>query len=236
MGSILDDKGHNQGFKLVPSTVIRMKRRASFFLAEIDTEKPAKVLEIGCGTGEISFWLAENNNQLNVLGTDICKPFIDAAKSKYKLSNLAFDIYDLNDKNYLNGQKFDYIIGNGILHHLYADLDVVLNILKLRLNENGKIIFMEPNIYNPYCFAIFKIPLLRKLANLEPQEMAFSKYFIKNKLEKAEFSNIKISYKDFLIPGIPLFLVKPVIFLGDILEKILFTKIFTQSIFLTANK
>ena len=62
---------------------------------------------------------------------------------------------------------------------------------------------MEPNIYNPYVAAIFKNKTLRKWAKLEPDEMAFSKALSAGKLVVAEFKDIKITYKDFLLPGIP---------------------------------
>ena len=83
------------------------------------------------------------------------------------------------------------------------------------LEENGKIIFIEPNIFNPYCTFIFKYA--RKWANLEPDEMAFSRRFIIRKLKKFEFKNIRVVYKDFVVPGVPDILIQPLIVLGDII-------------------
>ena len=93
MASIIDDRGFNQGFELVKSTEIRMKRRATWFQDEMDSQSPKTVLEIGCGTGEVSYWIAQNSN-LNVLGTDLCAPFINQAKENYKLPNLDFEVLD----------------------------------------------------------------------------------------------------------------------------------------------
>lgn len=132
-------------------------------------------------------------------------------------------------------EKFDYVIGNGILHHLYYNLANSLLTLKNLINPQGKIIFMEPNIYNPYVTAIFKNRAFRKWARLEPDEMAFSKKFIEKKLDQAGFENIKVEYKDFLLPGIPAFLVKPSIIIGDFLEKTPL-KFISQSIFISAQK
>ena len=94
---------------------------------------------------------------------------------------------------------------------------------------------MEPNVYNPYIAAIFKIGLLRKWARLEPDEMAFSKGFIEKKLVKFSYSNIKVRYKDFLLPGVPTFLIKPSIVAGNLLEKTPL-KILSQSILISATK
>lgn len=235
MASISDDKGYNQGFTLVPSTKIRMQRRADFLAAPMANDKKVQVLEIGCGTGEIAYWIAEKKAFVNILGTDICEPFIQYAKQQYQLSNLEYDILDFNHPEKLNGKQFDYIIGNGILHHLYYGLDEALLQFKKLLLPGGKIVFMEPNIYNPYCAAIFKIGFLRKKAKLEPDEMAFSKSFITEKLMKLGYKDIKVTYKDFLLPGVPMFMVKPIIAIGNVVEKIPVANMMAQSIFIEAT-
>jgi 2-polyprenyl-3-methyl-5-hydroxy-6-metoxy-1,4-benzoquinol methylase len=156
---------------------------------------------------------------MQVTGTDLCIPFIEEAIEKYILPNLSYSTLDFNKAAQNVNDKFDYIIGNGILHHLYYHLDEVLQTFKKILRPQGKIIFMEPNIYNPYVAAIFKNKTLRKVAKLEPDEMAFSKTFIRKKLEAAAFKNIDITYKDFLLPGIPKWAVKPSIVIGNVVEK-----------------
>ena len=236
MSSIKDDKGFNQGFTLHPSTIIRMKRRATILSNTFKKKSNIHVLEIGCGTGEIAYWIALENPTIFVVGTDICVPFIEQASIKYILPNLKYQVLDFNKPQDVENKKFDYIIGNGILHHLYYNLDSTLQIFNALLNIGGKILFMEPNIYNPYCAMIFKIPFLRKWAHLEPDEMAFSKSFIISKLKNKSFINIQVLYIDFLIPGVPLFLVKPIIFIGNILEKIPLIKKLSQSIFIEAEK
>ena len=234
MGSILDDRGYNQGFELVKSTEIRMKRRAEWILNEMDATRNKTVLEIGCGTGEISYWIAQKT-KLDVLGTDLCVPFIEDARIKYPLDNLRFEVLDFNKPEQVKGRKFDYIIGNGILHHLYYHLPEALATIKTLLNPGGKMIFMEPNIYNPYCALIFKVPVLRKKANLEPDEMAFSKSFISGKLKEQGFSGIHVTYRDFLLPGVPDFAIQPSILIGNVVEKIPVLNMVAQSIFITAE-
>jgi cyclopropane fatty-acyl-phospholipid synthase-like methyltransferase len=235
MSSIVDDRGFNQGFTLVKSTEVRMRRRADWFQNEMTLQSSHSVLEIGCGTGEVSYWIAENT-KLYVLGTDLCVPFIAEANSKYQLQNLSFEVLDFNNPDQVKDRKFDYIIGNGILHHLYYNLPNALTTIKNLLTENGKMIFMEPNIYNPYCAMIFNIPFLRKMTNLEPDEMAFSKSFITKKLKEAGFTKVEVKYKDFLLPGVPEFMIKPSIIIGDILEKLPIVNKISQSIFIVAEK
>jgi 2-polyprenyl-3-methyl-5-hydroxy-6-metoxy-1,4-benzoquinol methylase len=235
MSSIKDDRGFNQGFTLTKATEIRMQRRADWMMNRMSAGKDADILEIGCGTGEIAYWIAEQSGK-RVLGTDLCVPFIEDAKKKYVLPNLQYDVLNFNQLEDFKDRRFDYIIGNGILHHLYYHLDEALVNLRLLLKDGGSIIFMEPNIYNPYCALIFNIPVLRKKASLEPDEMAFSASFIQKKLKKAGFSTAEVDYLDFLLPGIPEFMIKPSIAVGSVVEKIPVLNKISQSIFIVAKK
>lgn len=235
MASIKDDRGYNQGFRLVKSTEVRMQRRADWIMSEIGSSQNASILEIGCGTGEVAHWIAEKT-PARVLGTDLCIPFIDEARKKFVLPNLQYAVLDFNRTDHFNGEQFDYIIGNGILHHLYWHLDDAFVSMKHLLKSNGKIIFLEPNYQNPYVYLIFTYPWLRKKANLEPDEMAFTKNFISQKLTRAGFKDINVDYKDFLLPGVPNTLITPSIILGGILEKIPLLRNASQSIFIRATK
>ncbi|OGN02469.1 MAG: hypothetical protein A2655_01965 [Candidatus Yanofskybacteria bacterium RIFCSPHIGHO2_01_FULL_43_42] len=236
--SIKDDRGYSQGFRPSEAMTIRTERRCDAIISEFKNTKDVKILEIGCGTGEMSNLLAQKTGQ-QVLGTDICEPFIESARQNYKLPNLNLVVLDFNNKqqtqSIVGDTKFDYIVGNGILHHFFYQLDETLGNIKNLLNSSGKIIFWEPNILNPYCLFIFKTPVLRKMAYLEPNEMAFSKKFIAKKLTDLGYQNIKVSYRDFLLPNTPKHLIRSVIKIGDITEKTPL-KFLSQSIFIVATK
>ena len=241
MASIKDEKGFNQSFKKSIAQDIRLKRRFDYMIKQMDSKKlnpETKVLEIGCAEGDGLNYLV---NKINVtaVGIDISEKFIEVANQSYKNTNLTFQVVDFNDATSFKGgieyETFDYIIGNGILHHLYYNLDNSLVNLHKLLKPGGKIIFIEPNIYNPYVALIFKVPYLRLKTFLEPDEMAFSAPFIKKKLKAANFSSSSTEIKDFLLPNIPEKLIKTVIKFGAVLEKTPFTYI-AQSIFITATK
>ncbi len=242
MSSIKDEKGYNQSFVNTLAQDIRLKRRFDFMIKHMNKpyDKPTdiNVLEIGCAKGEPLKYLVEKTG-FKALGTDISNLFINEARKNNINPNLTFEVVDFNDENTFIGgmeySKYDYIIGNGILHHLYYNLDNSMISLNKLLKPNGKIIFIEPNLYNPYIFLIFKFNLFRKFANLEPDEMAFTDQYIKKLILKSGFSNCNVKIKDFLLPNIPKFLIKPSIYLGEILEKTFFTKI-AQSIFIVAEK
>lgn len=236
MGSVKDDRGYNQGFKPCKALTMRTQRRCDWMICQMDLSHQGDILEIGCGTGELSSILAEKTNHL-VLGTDLCAPFINQARLNYKHPNLKFQVLDFHDPKQLGEKKFDYILGNGILHHLYTNLDNSLVALRNLLKDHGKILFIEPNIYNPYCFIIFRTTtFFRKMANLEPDEVAFSGKFITRILKMHAYSEIGVEYKDFLLPNTPAFLVNPTIALGSVLERIPIINYLGQSIFISAKK
>lgn len=235
MASLKDDRGFNQMFIPSKALAIRTRRRCDFMISEMNLSGDSSVLEIGCGTGGTAFYLAQKTGA-RILGADICKPFIDEAKKSYNLPNLDFEAVDVVDPGSFSGKKFDYVVGNGILHHVYFNLGDVLEKIRSLLNSRGKIIFLEPNIYNPYCFLIFSFPAFRKMANLEPGEMAFSGKFITKELIKAGFSDIHVRFRDFLLPNTPGVLINPLIITGDVLEKIPVLNLASQSIFITAVK
>ncbi|MBI2064700.1 MAG: class I SAM-dependent methyltransferase [Candidatus Yanofskybacteria bacterium] len=239
MTSIRDDKGYNQGFRPSKALTIRTERRCAYMIGKMRLDQKIKIMEIGCGTGELANLLAQKTEQ-QVLGIDICRTFIDQAKEDYRRPNLSYDVLDFNDDKsfgqFFQDKKFDYIVGNGVLHHFFYNLDDVLKKIHTLLNEDGKIIFLEPNIFNPYCFSIFKLAYLRKIARLEPGEMAFSKKFITAKLISSGFIDPEVEYKDFLLPNIPAFLIRPSIVLGQLLEKVPLLRMVSQSIFISARK
>jgi 2-polyprenyl-3-methyl-5-hydroxy-6-metoxy-1,4-benzoquinol methylase len=227
MSSLKDDRGYNQVFIPSYATNKRLERRADLIAAQFTDENEKKILEIGSGLGTMANMIAHKTRS-SILGIDLCQPFVDQANARYKKENLSFEVMDFNTPSDFNNQRFDYVIGNGILHHLYYNLDAALVNIRKLLKPGGKFIFWEPNIYNPFCYVIFTYPYFRKKASLEPAEMAFSKPFISEKLAAAGYQNIRVEYRDFLLPGIS-------IMIGSIIEKIPVLRKTAQSIFITAE-
>jgi len=238
MASIQDNKGYNQGFKPSRALTIRMERRCDYMLSKMDIRSDTRILEIGCGTGLLSFLMARKSG-CEVTGIDICEPFIASANKEYNIGNLKFMCFDFTSKHEIDRFRcfgeYDYIVGNGILHHLYYRLEESLVNVRSMLKTPGKIVFLEPNVLNPYCFLIFKIELLRRAANLDPLEMAFAKKSILEVLEKAGYIDSEVLYRDFLLPNTPSFFVKPAIAIGTIAEKLPGLNRLAQSIYISAS-
>jgi 2-polyprenyl-3-methyl-5-hydroxy-6-metoxy-1,4-benzoquinol methylase len=234
MASITDERGYNQGFKETKALIVRTERRLDQIVSEFDhRKKNGSVLEIGCGTGLLSKMLSDKT-PFTVTGMDISKDFINHANQKHANEKTKFIQMDLNHIEKELG-TFDYVVGNGILHHLYFNLDHFLIQMKKCLKPGGKLIFWEPNLYNPYVFLVFKFKFFRKIAKLEPSEMAFTGRFIRKALKKAEFKNINVIYRDFLLPNTPDSLINVAITVGKVMESNPATSRIAQSIFLTAE-
>jgi SAM-dependent methyltransferase len=231
---VRDDRGFNQVFAPVGSTPLRQQRRNDWLLAQIAKVRARRVLEIGSGTGESAAYLAERTSA-EVVAVDISPAFITASRNRYHAPNLRYELFDLLGDQPLAFGQFDLICGNGILHHLVKRLPEVLSSMKQLTNPGGGMAFIEPNLMNPYCAFAFGTKLGRRFARLEPDEMAFKRGTLTQALNAAGWSDVAVATRDFLVPGLPLPLVKPTLALEPMLEASSLTSWLAQSHFMTAR-
>lgn len=240
MASIVDERGYNQMFKPTATTAFRLRRRVEAMVREMRLPDSAEerrcvhILEIGCGLGEQAYVLAQITGA-RVTGVDLSVKFIEHASATYRCQGLDFIVADLSRCD-SGEERYDYIVGNGILHHLYNQLDSFLPALARWLKPAGRLIFWEPNLVNPYVWLIFSIPFFRRMAKLEPDEMAFTSGFIHRKLTAAGLVRSRIFTRDFLLPNTPAFLVRTIVCVGGWLERIPVVNRMAQSIFFVAGR
>jgi len=239
MTNIVDERGYNQIFAPSPAQALRLRRRAQ---AIIDALPPAtggesrRILELGCGMGELAHELSVLT-EARVTGVDLSERFISHARATYQRPNLEFIVADLTREVPVAEQdRYHAICGNGILHHLYHHLDTVLPALHRWLRPGGRLVFWEPNLWNPYVWTIFTWAPFRRAAKLEPDEMAFTPGFIRAKLARAGFPKIQVTTRDFLLPNTPDGLIRPVVAVSDVLDRVPLVNRTAQSLFLVAEK
>lgn len=80
----------------------------------IRPKKGDKILDIGCGTGRILRYLPE----CDYLGADLSERYIVRAQKRQYLGRARFISSDINVFLKQSQEKFDIIIGYGLLHHL----------------------------------------------------------------------------------------------------------------------
>ena len=96
-----------------------------FNLIEVVTKNPilsCKVIDIGCGTGDNSIWLAQNRFQ--VIGTDISDIAIEKAKEKASKANVECDFIHVDFlKNKVEGAPFGFVFDRGCFHSFGSEDD-----------------------------------------------------------------------------------------------------------------
>ncbi|MBU0504086.1 MAG: methyltransferase domain-containing protein [Candidatus Omnitrophota bacterium] len=99
------------------------------------------VLEIGCGEGYGSHYLAEAAQKITAI--DYNQEVIKYAREKYAKDNLRFICLDVKDLNSL-GDKFDMICCFQVIEHI-NDPDAFLAAIPALLNNDGIFICSTPN-------------------------------------------------------------------------------------------
>jgi SAM-dependent methyltransferase len=99
---------------------LRRKARESHFARIVDEQIPqsAKILEIGCGTGQMTNFLGMGWNR-TVIGADLCMNSLQLGKGfrdRFSINNAHFVQINLFRPPFPTGQ-FDLVISNGVLHH-----------------------------------------------------------------------------------------------------------------------
>lgn len=124
------------------------------FISKMPISPSAKILEIGCGTGEMSIWLAKNVVPSGkVTATDASEEQITITKQlaiREGVKNIEFRTVSAYDINNLGLEcQFDVIFGRFILIHLINQIDV-LNELKNLLANKGLLIIEDGILSNSF--------------------------------------------------------------------------------------
>jgi 2-polyprenyl-3-methyl-5-hydroxy-6-metoxy-1,4-benzoquinol methylase len=133
--------------QLILSNAYKCKFPQSLFSTNlkklINKRKGLKILDVPCGSGEISYALAHNENNF-VEGYDLSKQHIVKAKKIYSKSNLRFgckNIFGVLNKN----EKFDIICIINSLFLLPKTNTLLEKVYKV-LNNQGNFYLIVPNI------------------------------------------------------------------------------------------
>jgi 2-polyprenyl-3-methyl-5-hydroxy-6-metoxy-1,4-benzoquinol methylase len=149
------------------------KKRLSFIIDEINShlgfDLSKKVLEIGCGNGNICMGIASIGYQTH--GVDIDEDSIRTAKASNRFPNLTFSAQAA--ENLSEGDKYDAIVCSEVLEHL-VDPSIVLDYVEQYLKKDGIFISTVPNGFGP-----------REVLMTKPQQY----------LEKKDFGDRLLKFK-----------------------------------------
>ncbi|RJQ38902.1 class I SAM-dependent methyltransferase [Candidatus Microgenomates bacterium] len=139
------------------------------------------ILDIGCGAGTISLYLANRGNK--VLGIDISKNAIEKCKKSanfLKLNNVKFE--KVNFPTDVPVGKFDFIICSEVIEHLKNDELALKKIFSI-LNSGGVAIISTPSINAP----LFRWGLASEFDNRVGHLRRYSLIELVRKCENAGF-------------------------------------------------
>lgn len=213
-----------------PAGKIRWQRRVDMFRAFIGNHN-RDVLEVGCGTGLFTREFAKTTNRITAI--DISRDLVEIARDRVTSQNVAFEIENAY-KTTFEANSFDFIIGSSSLHHL--ELETALSEFHRVLRSGGWLMFTEPNMLNPQICLQKNIPWIKKFVGDSPDETAFVRFFLRKKLIKAGFVEIRIIPFDFIHPSIPESMLGRVVPVLNYFEKMPFLREIAGSLAITAKK
>jgi len=146
-----------------------------------------RVLDYGSGGGGFSFELARRGAEVE--GIDISEELIDMAKRAipFGIPRPRFSVRDAHSTGF-DDHSFDYVFGNGILHHL--ELERAYREIARVLKPGGKAFFMEPMEQHPLLVLLRKAtPSLRSVDEkpLNLEEIMMASRFFQNLIHTEHF-------------------------------------------------
>lgn len=138
-------------------------------LSGIPFTDDALVLDVGCGSGNLTFAIAEQVPNGRVVAIDLSESMIEKCKAeskKSKIENVLFKVQGINDINFK--EEFDIIFSNSVLHWM-LNIEDAAGRLYRALRNNGVVALQFPllNAQHP----------LVSYANRAIEEMQISGYY-----------------------------------------------------------
>ncbi len=112
----------------------------------IEIRDGMRILDLGCGSGYLSFPIAAGHPGCEVIGLDIVSGALDANRSRASeegLKNLTFISYDGIDFPFAPG-TFDWIVTRYALHH-FPDIEHSIEEIRRCLKGGGRLFISDPS-------------------------------------------------------------------------------------------
>jgi SAM-dependent methyltransferase len=97
-----------------------IQQKAALISAHFLLPAGARIVDMGCETGEVAYVLAQLNPRAEIIGVDNDARAIEFASKNYKLPNLSFRKTDITLPD-MEDESIDGIVNSNILHGVYSD-------------------------------------------------------------------------------------------------------------------
>lgn len=99
--------------------------------------KGKKILDLGCGSGYISEYIAQETGA-SIIGIDFAKGAIKSAQNRIKKNDVEFSVGNINELRFPD-ESFDYVLTIDTLY-FGSDIGKIVKNIKSILKPNGKLI------------------------------------------------------------------------------------------------
>lgn len=141
-------------------------KKLAEWLPEKVTQKSAKILDFGCGDGEMTNFVQQTFPNAKLYGTDPSPKSIEQAKNSFK--NIQFSINsDENTSLCYESKTFDVIFSAGVFHHIpFEKHESYIRELIRIMRPGGSLVIFELNPLNPLTVLTFKRNPIDKYAKM----------------------------------------------------------------------
>ena len=117
------------------------KRLAQTALA--DSQKDSRILDLACGSGDITLEILKKNPDAKVTSCDLCEQMLDIAKEKFESEGLEAQIVCANAENLPFADSHFKICTIGFGFRNFADRAKCLAEIRRVLQADGKLLILE---------------------------------------------------------------------------------------------
>lgn len=140
-------------------------------LTSFETNKPIKVLDVGCGDGVSEIYMEQLFPQWNITGIDVSAESIAVAR-QLPLSSTRFLHYDGTSFPF-SDEAFDIVFVAGVFHHIDFSLhDALVSEIRRVLKAGGRLYIFEHNPLNPLTRYLVNTCVFDKDSKLLPRNYA----------------------------------------------------------------
>lgn len=209
-------KGHSPRVPESRSSHYFIDRKVEEALKYCEYKRGARVLEIGCSFGHMTYLLSQKFDHLTAV--DISPKSIEIAKKRlkyYGINNVTFKVDDAEELSTINNSAYDIVFSFSTIRYCPNPRKALKEIYK-KLDKNGTTVIDFPNRYSPWHIFIKGLAHIKKHIH----DNVYTQKEVIEMFHNAGFKHIELKYFLFTTKRLPDVLLPIFRIIDSILEKI----------------